>query len=65
VFDKTVVAGNFDFKLDYEPDLSQETDTKPSIFTALQQQLGLKLEPAKVPVEMIVVDRAERVPAEN
>lgn len=65
VFDKTGIDGNFDFKLDYEPDLSQETDTRPSIFTALQQQLGLKLEAAKVPVEMIVVDSAERVPAEN
>jgi uncharacterized protein (TIGR03435 family) len=65
VWDKTGIAGNFDFQLDYEPNLSQETDTKPSIFAALQQQLGLKLESAKVPVDMIVVDRAERVPAEN
>lgn len=65
VFDKTGIEGNFDFKLDYEPNLSQETDTKPGIFTALQQQLGLKLEPAKVPVEVIVVDHAERIPAEN
>jgi len=65
VFDKTGLQGNFDFKLDYEPDPSQETDTHPSIFTALQQQLGLKLEAAKVSMEMIVVDQAERIPAEN
>jgi uncharacterized protein (TIGR03435 family) len=65
VFDKTGLDGNFDFKLDYEPDLSQETSTHPSIFTALQQQLGLKLESSKVPIEMIVVDHAERIPAAN
>ena len=51
VFDKTGIEGNFDFKLDYEPNLSQETDTHPSILTALQQQLGLKLESARIPAE--------------
>ena len=65
VVDATGIAGYFDFKLNYEPKLDQETDTRPSIFTALQQQLGLKLERAKVPLEMIVVDHAERIPAVN
>jgi uncharacterized protein (TIGR03435 family) len=39
-------------------------DTGPSIFTAIQEQLGLKLEPATAPLDIIVIDSAER-PAQN
>jgi uncharacterized protein (TIGR03435 family) len=63
VVDQTGIAGTFDFSLTYTTD--DPADTGPSIFTALQEQLGLKLEPQKSQIEFLVVDHAERVPTEN
>ena len=60
VFDKTGFTGEFDLDLSYAPD----NPSFPNIFAAMEQQLGLKLEPAKAPVEVLVVDQAER-PAAN
>ncbi len=68
VVDKTGLTGSFDLTLDWSVDDSttrNDTETGPSIFTALQEQLGLKLESGKGPVETIVVDRAERAPTDN
>ena len=70
VLDATGVLGVFDFKLEWStqdvaakaPDANELAG--PSIFTALQEQLGLKLESTKGPVEIIVVDHAEK-PTEN
>jgi len=42
-----------------------EAETLPDIFGAVQAQLGLKLEPKKGPVEMIVIDHIEKTPSEN
>lgn len=64
VVDKTGLNGNYDIKLDFAPD--DDTDSPlPSIFTALRETLGLKLEKAKVPVETLVIDHVDQVPTEN
>jgi len=65
VVDKTGLTGSYDFKLKWAPDSSAVTDLDaPSIFTALQEQLGLKLESATAPIEVLVIDRLEK-PSEN
>jgi uncharacterized protein (TIGR03435 family) len=71
VLDMTGLAGKFDFTLEFSPDqMMRPTNASPdtplpdlagsSIFTALQEQLGLKLEARKGPVEVLVIDRVER-----
>lgn len=78
VLDRTGMEGDFDFTLEWTPELlaaavqpAPGSDTLapldpngPSLFTAIQDQLGLRLESQKGPVEMIVIDRVER-PSEN
>ncbi len=74
VIDHTGIEGNFDFKLEWVPDAAhmplingakpEGSMEGPSIFTAVQEQLGLKLEATKGPVEILVIDRAEKA-AEN
>lgn len=60
VIDKTGLTGKYDFTVKWTPDDEQATaDSGPDIFTALEEQLGLKLVPAKGPVDTIVVDRIE------
>jgi uncharacterized protein (TIGR03435 family) len=72
VLDKTGLAGEFDFKVQYAEEgppkpgaVSPEAAdlTGPSLASALQEQLGLRLETQKAPVEVIVVDRAEKASA--
>jgi uncharacterized protein (TIGR03435 family) len=61
VIDKTGLLGKYDFTVNWTPDDEQATaDSGPDIFTALEEQLGLKLVPAKGPVDTIVVDRIEK-----
>lgn len=62
VIDRTAIAGEFDFRIDYAVDGHSETG--PSIYTALQEQAGLKLQAAKGPIEMLIIEKAER-PAAN
>jgi len=65
VIDKTGLSGTFDIHLEWADDASNATvdpdsSNRASIFTALREQLGLKLESAKGPVEVIVIDHIER-----
>lgn len=66
VVDQTGLQGRFDFTLKWTPNEMQTSDPNapPGIFTAIQEQLGLKLEAAKSPVDVLVIDHAER-PTEN
>jgi len=67
VVDRTGLTGNFSFTLRFEPMQSaaaSDSDAGPSIFTAVEEQLGLKLESVKAPVQVLVVDHVER-PSEN
>ncbi len=68
VADQTGLSGSYTLTLDWAPaDAAAANDPAagPSLFTALQEQLGLKLDSTKGPVEMLVIDRAERTPSEN
>jgi uncharacterized protein (TIGR03435 family) len=63
VQDNTGLTGKYDFKLDWSSEDAKDP-ALPGIFTALEDQLGLKLVPAKGPVECVVVDHVEE-PTEN
>jgi uncharacterized protein (TIGR03435 family) len=67
VLDQTGLSGGFEFTLDWSDDSADTTGAAagPSIFTAVQEQLGLKLNATKGPVETIMVDKIDRVPTEN
>jgi len=81
VIDQTALPGFFSVDLQWTPDSlrgrtgpagapftvnGQTIDTNgPSLYTAIQEQLGLRLESRRGPVEVVVVDHAEKVPVEN
>ena len=71
VLDRTGLKGNFDFRLEWEsePDepsnsgtglIASRMHTGPSMFKAIEDQLGLKLEPVKGPVDVLVIDHVEQ-----
>ena len=73
VVDKTGLEGKYDLTLEWSPDnrsaamtdaANESAPPGPSIFTAVQEQLGLKLESTKAPVETVVIDHIEQ-PSEN
>jgi uncharacterized protein (TIGR03435 family) len=63
VADLTETPGAYDFKLEWSTE-GDSDDNQSALFAALQSQLGVKLESRKLPVDMIVVDKAEK-PSEN
>ena len=77
--DKTGLGGKFDFTLEFAPQPpgalaatppgdpvpTAADDSGPNLTSAVQQQLGLRLSPAKIATDILVVDRADRVPVEN
>jgi uncharacterized protein (TIGR03435 family) len=58
VVDRTGLDGRFDVELEWSPD--QTATDKPSIFSAVQEQLGLKLESDRGPVDVVVIDHVEK-----
>ena len=60
IVDKTELAGGYDFTLEWAPAGANADDPRPSIFTALEEQLGLKLKSTQGPVDAIVVDSIQR-----
>jgi uncharacterized protein (TIGR03435 family) len=68
VVDKTGLAGQYDLTLYYSPmsnTPSSPDNNAPSIEQALEEQLGLKLVPSKAPIDVFVIDHAEKTPTEN
>ena len=75
--DQSGLSERYDFTLTFTPDAAQAAllggppppaadnpDAAPDLFAAFQQQLGLKLEPTKAPVDVMVIDKVEK-PSEN
>jgi uncharacterized protein (TIGR03435 family) len=62
IVNQTSLTGRYDFKLRYTYDVAHSTDPNapPGLFTAVQEQLGLKFEPVKAPIDVYVIDTLER-----
>ncbi len=62
VVDQTGLKGRYDFKLQWTTDEARDPppDAPPGLFTAIQEQIGLKLEPVKAPADVLVIDKVER-----
>lgn len=77
ILDRTGLGGKFDFTLEFAPQppgavppveagpSNTAADSAPNLTVAVQQQLGLKLAPRKIAVDVLVIDHADRLPAGN
>jgi uncharacterized protein (TIGR03435 family) len=64
ILDQSDIPGAYSFTFDWSPN-QDGVDAGPSVFTALREQLGLRLELRRLPVPILVVDSVSRTPAEN
>jgi uncharacterized protein (TIGR03435 family) len=60
VTDATGLSGTFDFDVQWDPKWQQAGADGPSLFTALQEQLGLRLEPRRGQIPVLVIDTIDR-----
>jgi uncharacterized protein (TIGR03435 family) len=65
VVDQTGLTGSYDLQLEWSPLSAGSGDTGVSLFTALREQAGLRLDSVKSAVDVVVIDRIERNPTEN
>lgn len=72
VFDETGLSGIYEFTIDYQTPRQEVASPQtvddvqfPSVFTALEEKLGLKLENSRVITDVVVIDHIDRVPSEN
>jgi uncharacterized protein (TIGR03435 family) len=71
VDDRTGLTGKFDFTLEFAPQApgsltpDAANESAPNLISAVPQQLGLKLDPKKIPVDILIVDRADKIPTGN
>jgi|HubBroStandDraft_1064217.scaffolds.fasta_scaffold66278_2 uncharacterized protein (TIGR03435 family) len=76
VVDQTGLTGEYDFQLDFAmagrrndasatPPVDDTADPAPSVFAAVEDQLGLKLEPTKLPFDVLVIDHIDKEPTAN
>ena len=67
VVNETALTGQYDFKLEWAPQTTAgaSSDAEASIFTAIREQMGLRLDTVRVPVDAVIVDALAHMPTEN
>jgi uncharacterized protein (TIGR03435 family) len=64
ILDMTGLKSTYEVNLEWTPE-TVENGTAPSLYTAIQQELGLKLDRRKGPVDILIVDQADKIPIDN
>lgn len=70
ILDETALTGRYDFKIHFEwlrrpTEAGGASDPAPSVFAAVEDQLGLKLESANSSIDQLIIDSIDREPTEN